>query len=214
MSNPIFQTENATDFIENAIKDFLRDKKLSLTNQQYSKLKKLLMIRMLEEDMSYASAYNQLSELVEYRKDYEINANAQDEAEEELIRILGSADTQEIQIPVETHRFKKRFITVLTLLLTLLISVASYQTLRHIQIKTAEMNTVISTEQENEIKDLVSQLIVLEKSRGNDITAASIYNKIKKLDTVTAHGEASSYKKFNRAQYQAAIQFLNQELQP
>ena len=115
MNNAQFKTETAVDTITQALDDFLRDKHLKLTTQQYTRLKKLLMVRLLEEEMSYSNAYNHLTDIVEYRKDYEIDANAPDEAEEEMIRIIGAADVQEIEVPVETTRFKKRFLITLEL---------------------------------------------------------------------------------------------------
>lgn len=214
MTNAAFKTDTATEFIDRALSDFLRDKKLKLTNQQHRKLKKLLMVRLMDEEMSYASAYNQLSDIVEYRKDYEIDANARNEAEEEMIRIIGAADVQEVEVPIETTRFKKRFIVVATILVLLLIGLASLAGIQYLQHRTVQMTTVINTTEEEQIKTLVAQVVGLEKTRGNDITAASIYNKIKKLDGVTKNGTATSYKKFNHAQYQAAVEFLEGRVNP
>ena len=70
------------------------------------------------------------------------------------------------------------------------------------------MTAVITTKEETELKNLVQKIVALEKERGNDITSNAIYNQIKKLDTVQSAGTATSYKKFNQAQYQAAMEFL------
>ena len=205
--------DNATDFIERALSDFLRDKKLQLTDQQYEKLKKLLMVRLMDEELSYASAYNQLSELIEYRKDYEIGANAPDEAEEEMIRIIGAADDiQDTAAPIETTRFKKRFIVTALLLALLLAGLFSVQGLSYLKDNVAKKTAVITKTEEDHLKQLVAQVVELETSQGNDVSAASVYNQIKKLDSVQAHGAATSYKKFNHAQYGVAIEYLDKKI--
>lgn len=205
--------ENATDFIERALSDFLRDKKLQLTDQQYEKLKKLLMVRLMDEELSYASAYNQLSELIEYRTDYEIGANAPDEAEEEMIRIIGAADDAlVVAAPIETNRFKKRFIITASLLALLIGGLLSAQGVSYLRDNAAKEAAVITRAEETQLKELVAQVVELEKSQGNAITSASVYNEIKKLESIQSHGEATSYKKFNHAQYIAAIEYLNDRL--
>lgn len=205
-----FKTDNAADLIAKALDNFLRDKKLQLTGQQYDRLKKLLMVRLLDEEMSYASAYNTLSDTIEYRKDYDIDANAPDEAEEEMIRIIGAADTKETEIVVETTKFKKRFLIALGLLVLLCTMIIGTKAAGYYLSKQAEMAAVITTTEEEQIKQLVQKVVDLETSRGNEITPNAVYNKIKNLETVQAHGPATSYKKFNRAQLNETITFLNQ----
>ena len=212
MANAAFETD--INFIEQALNDFLRDKKLQLTSQQYEKLKKLLMVRRLEEEMSYANAYNHLSTIMEYRKDYEINANALEEAEEEMIRIIGAADTQEKEVIVESTHYKKRFLIAAGLLVLLCALFIGTKAAGYYLDKQAQKTAIITTAEENEIKSLVAQVVALEKEKGNEITAASVYNEIKNLESVQAHGPATSYKKFNRAQYQKAVFFLSERLKP
>jgi len=48
----------------------------------------------------------------------------------------------------------------------------------------------------------------METKAGNDITHSAVYKEIKELDGVTTHGEARSYKKFNKAQFNAAVEYL------
>ncbi len=212
MENAQFKTDSATDFITKALDDFLRDKKLQLTTQQHEKLKKLLMVRLLEEEMSYANAYNHLNDIMEYRKDYEINANALEEAEEEMIRIIGAADIQEKEVIVETARYKKRFIATIALLALFCVGIVGLQAVTYFKNKNTEMTAVITTAEEQELKALVQKLVELEKSRGQEITHNAIYNQIKKLESVQSLGTATSYKKFNRAQYDAAMVFLNKQI--
>lgn len=212
MSETAFKPNAAVDVITKALDDFLRDKRLKLTPQQYSRLKKLLMVRLLEEEMSYSNAYGHLSDIVEYRKEYEIDANAPDEAEEEMIRIIGAADAQEVEVVVESQRFRTLFFITICLLLFIGMSTAIFKTVQHFKAETIKMASVISSEQEEEIKTLVEQLVTLEKSQGRDITSNAIYNEIKKLESVTASGEVTSYKKFNQSQHAAAVQYLNARL--
>ena len=75
--------------------------------------------------------------------------------------------------------------------------------------KALTMAQVINSNEENIIKDLVQQVVTLETQKGNDITHNAIYAEMKELDGVIAHGEARSYKKFNRAQFDAAVVYLN-----
>lgn len=212
MNTAPFQIDDASNFISKALDDFLRDKKLKLTPQQYARFKKLLMIRQLDEDISYSSAYNYLSELIEYRKDYEIDANAPDEAEEEMIRLLGAADTQEVEVVVESTKFKKRFLVAASLLAFMCAGLIGIKAVQYVKNETVKMASVITTEDENAIKTLVQKIVELENARGHKITTNAIYNDIKKLDSVSEAGDASSYKKFNYAQYEAAINYLNKRL--
>lgn len=209
MGNIKFKTDSATDFINKALDDFLRDKKLQLTDQQYEKLKKLLMVRLLEDEMSYASAYNQLTDIMEYRKDYEINANALDEAEEEMIRIIGAADVKQVEVIVETTKYKKRFMACTALLALLCIGLVGIQASNYFKNKNAAMTAIITTAEEQNLKALVQQIVAFETERGNEVTHNAIYNDIKKLESVQTLGTATSYKKFNRAQYEAAVKYLN-----
>lgn len=214
MNHFSLKIDQATDFIERALNDFLRDKKLQLTNQQYEKLKKLLMVRLMDEELSYAKAYNQLSEIMEYRKDYEINANAPDEAEEEMIRIIGAADDMQVAEGfVEAVSFKKRFLVVTVLFVVLLIGLLGAYGFSYLKEKTAQNLVVVTASEEEDLKSLVSQLVDLEKQHGNEVSAASIYNKIKKLEKVQDYGVVSSYKKFNKAQYVAAVEYLKDQIE-
>ena len=213
MNNALLQTEDSSAFITKALDDFLRDKTLTLTPQQYAKLKKLLMVRLLDEELSYENAYSHLCEIREHRKDYEINANAPDEAEEEMIRIIGAADVQEKQVTVEieTDKYKKRFYIALALLALVCCGLAASSFNRYLdgqKMKALTMAQVINSDEENIIKDLVQQVVTLETQKGNDITHSAIYAEMKNIDGVIAHGEARSYKKFNRAQYEAAVAYL------
>lgn len=213
MGNIKFKTDIAVNVITHAFDDFLRDKRLYLTVQQYKRLKKLLMIRLLEDEMSYSNAYNQLSEIIEYRKDYEINANAPDEAEEEMIRIIGAADVKEIEITVEGSKFKKRFIAVSSLLALILIGFLGFMTAQyfeHKKIHSLEMARIITSSEEITLKNLVQHIITLERSRNIHISHGAIYNKIKNLAAIKNKGYATSYKKFNYAQFAEARLFLNQ----
>ncbi len=210
MNNTQFKIDDAADFITQALDDFLRDKKLKLSAQQYGRLKKLLMVSLLDQEMSYSSAYSHLSELIEYRKDYEIDANAPDEAEEEMIRIIGAADAQEIEVVVESTRFKKRFMIAASLLLFFCIGFIGTKTVQHFKNNTIKMASVITTTEETQLKELVRRVVEVEKNRGITITHNAVYNKIKKLEGVTTAGDASSYKKFNYAQLGAATDFLNE----
>lgn len=212
MNNLQFKTNEATDFITKALDDFLRDKRLKLTTQQYDKLKKLLMVKLLEEDdMSYGTTYSHLTDIVEYRKDYEINVNALDEAEEEMIRIIGAADIQEKEIIVETSKYKKRFYITLCLLsfvcAGLLLSLVK-QYFDHQKIEMLASAQVIDVDEENVIKDLVQQLVTKETKNGHEITHSAIYKDIKDLESIQSLGSATSYKKFNKAQYDVAVQYL------
>ncbi len=211
MNNPAFEISDSTEFFDKALNDFLRDKRLSLTDQQYQKLRKLLMVSLFDEEMSYSSAYNKLSELVEYRKDYEINANAPDEAEEEIIHILGAADAQEADAPIVITRFKKRFFVTATLLVLVFLGMLAFQGVSYVQGNIAKKAAVITTAEEIQLKKLVAEVVALEKQNG--ITSASVYAQIKKLEAVQKQGEATSYKKFNNAQYSAAVEYLNARLQ-
>ena len=213
MNNVKFKTEDAAEFIVKALNDFLRDKKLQLTNQQYEKLKKLLMVRLLEEEMSYNNAYNLLNEIIEYRKDYEINANAVGEAEEEIIRIIGAADNTEKEIYVETTKYKKPFIFMTALCALLIIGLIGTQILNYTQNQKTFMASVIGTDEEDAIKSLDQKVVTLESSDENIITHSAVYNDIKALKDIKSLGSATSYKKFNQAQYLLAVEYLNDRLQ-
>jgi len=217
MNNALLQTEDATAFITRALNDFLRDHHLALTPQQYEKLEKLLMVRLLDEEMSYENAYNHLTDIKEHRKDYQIDANAPDEAEEEMIRIIGAADFQQVEVAVETMRYKKRFYVTLGILglvcLGLAISMVNNH-LGHQRIETLAMMQVIDRDEENVIKDLVQQVVTMETKNGNEITHSAVYKELKELDAITTHGTATSYKKFNKAQYKVAVEYLNGRVTP
>lgn len=207
-----FHIDDASNMLTKALNDFLHDKKLQLTPQQYQRFKKLLMVRQLDEEMSYSSAYNYLSELIEYRKDYEIDANAPDEAEEEMIRIIGAADTKEVQVIVEDKKFKKYFAIAASLLAFVFAGFVATKSFQHIEENTVKMASVITSEDEKNLKEMVQKIVDFEKAQGNEITINAVYNDIKKLDTVQNAGDATSYKKFNYGQYQAAIEHLNNRL--
>ncbi len=213
MANTLLKTDDASVFITKALNDFLRDKNLALTPQQYNKLKKLLMVRLLDEEMSYENAYGHLSDIKEYRKEYEIDANAPDEAEEEMIRIIGAADVQEKKVIVESTRYKKRFVAIVCLLAFLCVGFIAVQSIAYFKNKNATMTAIITTAEESVLKSLVQDVVEIEKTRGNDITHNAIYNDIKKLEAVQNRGTATSYKKFNRAQYDAAVAYLNKKIQ-
>jgi len=207
-----FHIDGASNTLTKALDDFLRDKKLQLTTQQYERLKKLLMIRQLDEEMSYSSAYNHLSELIEYRKDYEIDANAPDEAEEEMIRIIGAADTKEVEVIVEKTEFKKRFLIAASILAFIFTGFIGKKYFQHVEEKTTKMASVISTDDEKNLKNLVQKIVDAETTAENTITVNAVYNDIKKLEAVQNAGDATSYKKFNYGQYQVAIEYLNNRL--
>ena len=212
MNSVQFKTSDGVDSITKALDDFLRDKRLSLSDQQYARLKKLLMVALLDGEMSYSAAYNTLCGLSEYRKDYEIDANAPDEAEEEMIRIIGAADISEKQIIIENTRFKKRFMAAASLLVLLCGSIIGAKAVSHYKDQTLAMASVISTEEEGALKTMVQQIADLESASGNAVTTNAIYHDIKKLDAVQAAGSAGSYKKLNQAQYRAAMDYLQSRL--
>lgn len=209
MNNTQFMAEGGVDIITKALDDFLRHKRLSLSTQQYSRLKKLLMVSLLDQDISYSAAYNQLSTLMEYRKDYDIDANAPDEAEEEMIRIIGAADVAETTVIVETTKFKKRFIVAACLLVVFFGALIAMKAVENYRQSAIKMASVISNDQAEDLKNLVEQIVDIEKLNGRDITPNAIYAQMKKLESVQTAGNATSYKKFNNAQLMAATEFLN-----
>ena len=216
----LFKTDDASDSITKALNDFLRDKNLSLSDQQYIRIKKLLMVSLSDaDDFSYDEAYSQLCDIKEHRKDYEIDANAPNEAEEEMIRIIGAADIQEkrVTVEVETQKYKKRFYIALTLLglAGCVLAFSSFNRYMDAQkMEALAMMQVINSDEENVIKDLVQKVVTMETNAGNEITHSKVYNEIKELNTVTAHGQASSYKKFNKAQFNAAAEYLQGRITP
>jgi len=216
MSSFEFQADTVVNIITKALDDLLRDKRLKLTAQKYERLKKVLMVRFLDDACDYSDVYNYLSDITEYRKDYEIDANAPDEAEEEMIHILAAADIEEVEIEVKTSIFKKRYIAALTaLLLICAVAFVSY-TISHLESKAIatvdsdKLARVITTAEEAELKSLVWKVVELEKERGKNTKHNTVYSRIKRLDTVRAYGPASSYKKFNHAQFFESRIFLNQ----
>ena len=215
MTNVLFQTDTASEAITKALDDFLRDKHLSLSDQQYIRVKKLLMVRLLDDDdLSYENAYNQLCDIKEHRKDYEIDANAPNEAQEEMIRIIGAADMEQVkvEVAVEVERYKKRFYITLGLLgvmCTILALSLVSQYMASQKIEVLAMAQVINTAEENTIKDLVQRVITLETKAGNKISHSAVYKDIKELDEIQSLGEARSYKKFNKSQYNVAVEYLN-----
>ena len=209
MNNAMLKTDDATAFITKALNDFLTDKNLALTPQQYDKLKRLLMVRLLDEEMSYENAYGHLCDIREHRKEYEIDANAPDEAEEEMIRIIGAADVKQVEVVVETTKYKKPFILMSALCALLVMGLIGTQVLSNMQHKNAAMTAVIGKAEEDTIKSLVQQVVTMETQNGNTITHSAVYKDIKDLDGVKSLGTATSYKKFNRAQYEATVGYLN-----
>ena len=59
-----------------------------------------------------------------------------------------------------------------------------------------------------ELKSLVAQIVEAEKTRGREIRAVKIWNKIKAAPEITRYGYSSSYKNFNQGQYIAAKALL------
>lgn len=212
MNSVAFKTSDGVDTITKALDDFLRDKRLSLSAQQYSRLKKLLMVALLDGEMSYSAAYNTLCGLSEYRKDYEIDANAQEEAEEEMIRIIGAADVTEKTVIIENLTFKKPFMIAASLLILICGGMIGAKAVSDYKNQTLALADVITRDEEAAIKDMAQHIADLESAAGNAVTTNAIYNDIKKLDSVKAAGSATSYKKFNQAQYLVAMEYLQARL--
>ena len=213
MNNALLKTDDATAFITKALNDFFRDKNLTLTSQQYDKLKKLLMVCLLDEEMSYENAYGHLCDIREHRKEYEIDANAPDEAEEEMIRIIGAADVPQKEVVIETTKYKKPFMLMSALCTFLVMGLIGTQALNYIQHKNAMMTAVIGKVEEDTIKSLVQQVVTMETNNGNTITHSAVYKDIKNLNSVKSFGTATSYKKFNRAQYEATVEYLRERIE-
>ncbi len=217
MSNAIFKIDDASTHITQALNNFLKDKNLRLTDQQYIRLKKLLMVRLLDEDITYESAYQHLCDIKEYRKDYEINANAPNEAEEEMIRIIGAADIEQVEVTVEVDHYKKRFIVAVALLGVMCAGVVFLMANQYVSNKKIEMLAsaqVINTAEEDQIKALVQQIVTMETKNGNKITHSAVYKEMKELEGIQSLGEARSYKKFDKAQHKVAVEYLSGRLKP
>ncbi len=222
--------ETSCKLIENTLKEFIQDKRLHLTEQGFSRAKRLLSTVLFDEtNFSRASIYSYLCHLHEYRKDYPIDVGAGGEAEDMLIYIIGAADIMEGAMACSDEQKepkKKTFecfipsvlakssvrvsICLIAIVATGLVvqSVNTSSTSNWKKTPVTDYALVNEVVDVAELKTTVKTIMKIEKERGNFIHYRTVWNTIKNLDAVARHGEVNKYEELNLVQYAEAKKFL------
>ncbi len=207
--------------IEEALRCFLTEHDLSLTQQNFDRARDHLLPCLNDyKDLSVEDVSDYIKELVEYNEFVIDGMNRSGISEDSLVHILVSADQRpslgngRARAANSNWKFNLSQIPLpiaVTLFLLVGFAVATPLSMQRSDGHTQaplEMSREIGISAIGELKALVDKVVEAEGRRGNEISSAKIWNKVKSAPELVKYGYSSSYKSFNQGQYLEAKKML------
>lgn len=203
--------------LRKALHSFLEENSLTLSEQNFERAFQHLLACMNDHtDLSSEDVQTYLNEVLEYHAHTIDMMNKSGLAEDSLIKILVTADYEQIRQNNTQHKvwqlgWRALPMPVAVSLILLLGAALASPTVFPTHETTIERQDptlqVINRQQEEEIKILVEQLESLSNQ-----SRMKIYSDLKALPEITAIGPARSYKKFNQQQFAYAKNYLQSRI--
>lgn len=184
------------DIVKEGIGRFLDENDLGLTSQNEERiLKHILTIFKGSNSISTSMIHNYLQESFEYNKyniEYMNDGSSAEFSQDALTSILITAD--------RGKRSVKGWLIAVVVVVVIVTS--------SLLVALLPSKSKLTTAQADELKSLVSQVVMLSDGEGDKATHQAVWNSVKHYNEVKQYGYQASYREFTRDQYVAAKQYL------